>query len=164
MKITLVPYDPEWPRVFERERERLQQALGDEAAAIHHIGSTSVPGLAAKPIVDIIVASRVPLDVARLAPKLAPLGYTQWIDETPGHVILFDEAPRTRNLHVFPQESPEIAADLAFRDALRADAALREAYEALKRDLAQREWARGQDYADAKGTFIRRVKAEAPRA
>lgn len=161
VRIELVPHSPNWAATFDRERTRLAEALGDEVAAIHHIGSTSVPHLAAKPIVDVLMVSRVPLDVPRLAARLKAFGYTKWIDEAPEHVVFYDDAPRSRNLHVFPEGAPDIAADLAFRDALRNDATLREEYEALKRELAQREWRTVQEYADAKGEFIRRVKHEA---
>jgi GrpB-like predicted nucleotidyltransferase (UPF0157 family)/ubiquinone/menaquinone biosynthesis C-methylase UbiE len=159
--IAIVPYDPEWPREFERERDRLRDALGDLAVRIDHHGSTSVPGLAAKPIIDIqiAVAPLHPLD-PYLEP-LAQLGYH--------HVPHVDDAfapflhrpaewPHTHHVHLVEAGGAEERRTLAFRDALRADAALARDYEALKRGLADAsrgsEFTSQQAYAEAKTDFI----------
>ena len=150
--IVIADYDPAWPRRFEIERERIAAALGERALRIEHIGSTSVPGLAAKPIVDILV------EVAALdGVDLGPAGYVLRVRED-GH-LMFRTPELDVHVHVWPSESPNIAADLAFRDRLRESADDRAAYEALKRDLANRDWPDMNHYAEAKGPLIREIAA-----
>jgi len=151
-EIVIATYDPGWPRRFEVERERLAAALGDRALRIEHIGSTSVPGLAAKPIVDILV--EVPsLDGV----DLERAGYVLRVREE-GH-RMYRTPQLDVHVHVRPAGSPSIASDLAFRDRLRASSLDRGAYEALKRELATRDWPDMNRYADAKGPLIREILA-----
>ncbi|HUR67883.1 MAG TPA: GrpB family protein [Candidatus Thermoplasmatota archaeon] len=163
MRVELRPYDPAWPLRFERERARLAAALGARARSIEHFGSTSVPGLAAKPILDVLVA-RVPGALyEEWVTLLAPLGLT-WTrrdstDQGEGQWYFRDVAD-TMHVHVYEADTRAHRRHLAFRDALRADATLREEYAALKRDLATKEWGVVQDYADAKTAFVRRVEKE----
>jgi GrpB-like predicted nucleotidyltransferase (UPF0157 family) len=147
--------DPEWPLRFERERGRIGGALGDRLLLIEHIGSTAVPGLAAKPVVDIVIVVADPDDEAAYVPALAGLGYEMRVRE-PGHRVLKPPASDV-NLHVCAPGVPEIDAWLTLRDHLRRDGADRERYAALKRDLAQREWRDMNYYADAKGPLIREM-------
>jgi GrpB-like predicted nucleotidyltransferase (UPF0157 family) len=151
-EIVIAEYDPGWPRRFAVERERLAAALGDRALRIEHIGSTSVPGLAAKPIVDILV--EVPsLDGV----DLERAGYVLRVREE-GH-RMFRTPELDVHVHVWPTGSPNIVSHLAFRDRLRASAEDRAAYEALKRELAAREWPDMNHYAEAKGPLIREIRA-----
>jgi len=151
-EIVIADYDEAWPVRFSAERSRIAAALGDRALRIEHIGSTSVPGLAAKPIVDILV------EVARLEDAdLARAGYVLRVRED-GH-RMFRTPELDVHVHVWPSGSPDIASDLAFRDRLRASAEDRAAYEALKRELATRDWEDMNHYADAKGALIREIRA-----
>ena len=155
--ITLAEYDPAWPERFERERERILAALGDAVLRIEHVGSTSVPGLAAKPIVDIDVAVADPEHEAAFVPALERAGYVLRVRE-PGHRLL-RTPERDVHVHVWAPGDANMARDLRFRDRVRASAADRAAYEARKRELAGRDWAARQDYADAKGPLIREIAA-----
>lgn len=161
-QITLVPYDPRWVQRFEVERARIVAALGERAHAVHHIGSTSVPGLAAKDRVDLCVEVDDPDAEQAYLPDLLAAGYRLPVVE-PGHRCLTradPEEPPT-NVHVYRVGAPEVAAYLAFRDRLRADPADRQRYEAVKRELAQHGWRCVDDYADAKGPTIREILARA---
>jgi GrpB-like predicted nucleotidyltransferase (UPF0157 family) len=152
--IVIAEYDPAWPERFELERARVAAALGERALRIEHIGSTSVPGLAAKPIVDILV------EVESLEGiDLEPAGYVLRVREE-GH-RMFRTPERDVHVHVWPSGSPNIAADLAFRDRLRASPEDRAAYETLKRELAARDWPDVNYYAEAKGELIREILARA---
>jgi GrpB-like predicted nucleotidyltransferase (UPF0157 family) len=156
--IVIAEADPGWPHRFEAERERVAEALGDRALRIEHIGSTAVPGLAAKPIVDILVEVER-LAEAELAPPLERAGYVLRVRED-GH-LMFRTPALDVHVHVWPSGSPDIPAQLAFRDRLRASPEDRRAYEALKRELATREWSDMNHYAEAKGGLIRAIRARA---
>ena len=132
----IAPYDPAWPELYARERERLLAALGEQVTRIEHVGSTSVPGLAAKPIVDIELQVRQlePMDPYR--PILEALGYGFTFDpEMPDlHFFGYPSArPRSYHLHVSQDGSPHFARVVAVRDFLRAHPAERDAYGAEKR-------------------------------
>jgi GrpB-like predicted nucleotidyltransferase (UPF0157 family) len=152
-RVRIEEYTAAWPARFERERARIAAELG-ASTAVEHIGSTSVPGLAAKPIVDILVAVEDPLDPA-VAAGLERAGYVLRVDE-PGH-RMFRTPERDVHVHVLPARSPEIERHLVFRDRLRASEPDRRAYEALKRELAAREWDDMNHYAEAKGELIREI-------
>jgi GrpB-like predicted nucleotidyltransferase (UPF0157 family) len=153
--ITIADPDPEWPRRFESERVRVQRALGDVARRIEHIGSTAVPGLAAKPIVDVLVTVAEPDDEAAYGPALTAAGYVLRVRE-PRH-RMFRTPQRDVHVHVWADDSPEAGRYLAFRDRLRASPEDRAAYEQLKRDLALRDWDDMNHYAEAKGELIAAV-------
>ena len=125
--------------------------------AIEHVGSTSVPGLAAKPVVDIDVAVADPEDEAAFVPDLEAAGYVLRVRD-PGHRML-RTPEQDVHVHVWPPGDENMARDLRFRDRLRASPEDRAAYEARKRELAGRDWAARQDYADAKGPLIREIAA-----
>jgi GrpB-like predicted nucleotidyltransferase (UPF0157 family) len=153
--IELVEYDPAWPGLFEREAERIRAALGERARALEHTGSTSVPGLAAKPIIDITLAVPDSADEAAYVPSLEAAGYVLRIREPDWHEHRVFKGPDTNvNLHVFSEDCSEINRMLRFRDWIRANPADRELYEQTKRELAAREWTYVQDYADAKTAVI----------
>lgn len=150
--IVIVEYDDRWPGRFELERERLRRALGESALRVEHIGSTSVPGLAAKPIVDVLVAVADPEDESVTVPALTAAGYELRVRE-PGH-RMFRTPERDVHVHVWRHTDPEVARLLSFRDRLRESPEDRLAYERLKRELATREWSDMNHYADAKGELI----------
>ena len=149
-EIVIAEPDPAWPARFEAERARIERALGP--VRVQHIGSTAVPGLAAKPIVDILVAVADPDDEAAFLPALQRAGYVLRVRE-PGHRML-RTPERDVHVHVWAAGSPDVERHLAFRDRLREDAGARAAYEALKRDLARRDWKDMNAYADAKSELI----------
>jgi GrpB-like predicted nucleotidyltransferase (UPF0157 family) len=157
--IVIADYDPAWVDRFESERARILGAIGPAVRRIEHVGSTSVPGLAAKPIVDILVAVDDPDDEAAFVPALEAAGYVLRVRE-PAHRML-----RTPELdvhvHVWRDGCENMSRDLAFRDRLRASAADRAAYERLKRSLARREWDDMNDYAAAKGGLIAEITRRA---
>ena len=153
--IQIVPYDTAWPARFRRERERIELALGSSAGTIEHIGSTSVEGLAAKPIVDIIVTVEDLEDDAALRVPLEGAGYVLRVLE-PDH-RMFRTPERDVHVHVFAEASDEVDRHLVFRDRLRSDATDREAYEALKRELATRKWSDMNHYANAKSDLIGQI-------
>lgn len=158
-EIVLVEPDPDWPARFERERERIVAALGPTAVRVDHVGSTSVPGLAAKPIVDIDVSVPDVEDEDAYLPALLAAGYELRVRE-PGHRLV-RTPERDVHVHVCATGSDWERSHLLFRDRLRLDAADRHAYAALKRELAERDWPSMNDYADAKGDLIAEITARA---
>ena len=160
--IHIVDYDPAWPGLFEREARRIQSALGDRVLLLEHVGSTSVPGLAAKPRIDIILAVADSADESSYVPALEAAGYVLRIRE-PGwyeHRVL--KGPDTDvNLHVFSQGCPEIERMLLFRDWLRRNVPDRQLYERTKRELARKDWKYTQNYADAKTAVVQEILARA---
>jgi len=154
--VVIAEPDPAWPRRFEVERARIARALGDRALRIEHIGSTAVPGLAAKPIVDVLVEVEA-VDEARLAPPLEAAGYLLRVREE-DH-LMFRTRARDVNVHVWPAGSEEVSRHLAFRDRLRTSPEDRRAYEDLKRELAARDWDDMNHYAEAKSGLIREILA-----
>ena len=136
--VTLTAWDPAWPARFERERDRIRRALGDVARRVEHIGSTSVAGLAAKPIVDILVTVLDADDEGAFVEALVSAGYVLRVRE-PGH-RLFRTPDVAVHVHVLADSDPEADRYLIFRDRLRSSAEDRIAYERLKRELAPRDW------------------------
>ncbi len=157
-KIRLADYDPAWPGLFEREAARIRAALGDRVLRLEHIGSTSVPGLAAKPVIDILLIVADPADEDAYVAPLEQAGYRLTIREPGWHQHRLLKGPDTDiNLHVHPPDSPEIDRNLRFRDHLRADPADRALYERTKRDLAAQDWTYTQQYADAKSDVVEAI-------
>jgi GrpB-like predicted nucleotidyltransferase (UPF0157 family) len=161
-RIVLAEYDPAWPAQFEREAARILEALGPAVVLLQHAGSTSVPGLAAKPVIDIVLAVPDSTDEPAYVPPLVAAGYRLAIREPDWyeHRVLKDTDPSV-NVHVFSDGCPEIDRMLRFRDWLRTHDDDRALYETAKRELATREWAYVQDYADAKTDVIREIVARA---
>lgn len=160
--IALVAYNPAWPGLFEREAERIRAALGDDVRLLEHAGSTSVPGLAAKPIIDMILAVPDSADEASYVPPLEAAGYVLRIREPDWFEHRVFKGPDTNvNLHTFSEDCEEIDRMLAFRDRLRASDADRELYERTKRGLAGRDWKYVQNYADAKTAVVAEIMRRA---
>jgi GrpB-like predicted nucleotidyltransferase (UPF0157 family) len=160
--VTLVSYDPEWPRLYEREAARIREALGDRLIRIEHTGSTSVPGLAAKPIIDITLVVADSADEASYVPQLERAGYVLRIREPDWFEHRLFKGPDTNtNIHTFSAGSPEIERMVAFRDWLRSNDDDRDLYERTKRDLASRDWQYVQHYADAKTEVVEAIMARA---
>ena len=160
--ITLAEYNPQWPALFAREAARIRAVLGDAAVRVEHVGSTSVPGLAAKPIIDILLAVPDSADEQTYAPALEAAGYVLRIREPDWFEHRLCTGPDTTiNLHMFTVGAAEIDRMLLFRDWLRANDADRDAYLQVKRDLARRTWQHVQHYADSKTAIVQQIMARA---
>ena len=157
-EVVLVEYDPQWPALFDRAAHQIRGALGDAALEIHHVGSTSVPGLMAKPFIDIDLVVADTTDEEAYVPKLEAAGYVLRVREPDWfeHRMLRGFEPRV-NLHVFPPDCPEVEQMLLFRDWLRTNDADRELYARAKRDLGAQEWKYLQNYADAKTDVVQEI-------
>lgn len=161
-RIVIVDYDPQWAKVFEREADTIRVVLGSRAFQIEHTGSTSVPGLVAKPIIDMLLVVADSSDEATYRPALETAGYLLRIRETNWHEHRMFLGPDTKiNLHVFSSGCPEIERMLMFRDWLRDNAADRDLYARTKLALARQEWKYIQNYADAKTVVIEEIIARA---
>ena len=167
MSVEVVEYDDAWPVRFTAEADQIRAALGSELRKIEHVGSTSVPGLAAKPIVDMLVVVADSADEGSYVPALEAAGYTLRIREPEWyqHRMLKGAVEgRTVHLHVFSDGCEEISRMLRFRDWLRTSDADRRLYERTKRELAQREWKHMQNYADAKTRVVEEIMGRARRS
>jgi GrpB-like predicted nucleotidyltransferase (UPF0157 family) len=160
--IQVVDYDPRWPELFEREAARIRAALGSRALLIEHAGSTSVQRLAAKPVIDVVMAVADSRNEAAYVPALEAAGYSLRIRERDWHEHRMFKGPDTEmHLHVFSAGCPEIDRMLMFRDWLRNHADDRELYACTKLALARKQWKYGQIYADAKTAVVEEIMARA---
>jgi N-methylhydantoinase B/oxoprolinase/acetone carboxylase alpha subunit/GrpB-like predicted nucleotidyltransferase (UPF0157 family) len=157
--VRIVEYDPSWPKRFEVERARIVDALGPLVRRIEQFGSTSVPGLAAKPVVDIMVCVDDPDDDGAFVPALTAAGYVLRVIE-PEH-RLFRTPARDVHVHLWRAGSADERRLLLFRDWLRHDAGDRGRYEAVKRELASRTWESSGDYAEAKSDVVAEIMRRA---
>jgi GrpB-like predicted nucleotidyltransferase (UPF0157 family) len=164
VKIEIVNYDPRWPDLYAEERERVEAVLGDLAESIEHIGSTSVPGLSAKSIIDILVT------VAHFGPvdpyieRLGSLGYTYFpVLGNAARYAFGRGIPHTHHIHVVEHGGEGHVLPLAFRDYLRTHPEAVHQYETLKRQLADRFRDDRQAYNQAKTDFIRSIEMKAQR-
>jgi GrpB-like predicted nucleotidyltransferase (UPF0157 family) len=160
--IVLADYDPNWPVLYEREQRRIRAILGDRVVRIDHVGSTSVPGLAAKPVIDILLVVPDSSEEPDYVPDLEAAGYVLRVREPDWYEHRLFKGPDTDiNLHVHSPASPEIRRHLVFRDRLRDNTEERDLYLRTKRELAAREWKYVQHYADAKTEVIEDILARA---
>ncbi|MBF6332141.1 GrpB family protein [Nocardia transvalensis] len=167
--VVVEDYNPEWPAWYAAEAASVRDTLGSLVLRIEHTGSTSVPGLAAKPVIDILLVVPDTTDEAAYVPPLERAGYTLRIREPDWyqHRCLIrrveDGAPYDVNLHIFSPElgAAEIERMLAFRDWLRTHDDDRAYYEAAKRELTQRRWKYVQHYADAKSDVVEEILTRA---
>lgn len=160
--LVIVTSDPGWPRVFTEHEQRVRAALGASARSVEHIGSTSVPGLAAKPIIDVLVTVDDITAEERYLDPLLSAGYELRVRE-PGHRLVRTPALDV-HVHIFEACDPAGSEYLLFRDHLRRDGADRELYERTKRELVRSDWADMNAYADAKTAVISQIKERARNA
>jgi GrpB-like predicted nucleotidyltransferase (UPF0157 family) len=162
--IYLAPYDPAWPSLFTRLKQQIHAALEDDVLLLEHVGSTSVPGLSAKPIIDMVLAVADSSDEASYVERLEQRGFKLRIREPHDHEHrMFKSSDPKANLHVFSDGCEEIDLLLLFRDWLRNHADDRLLYEEKKRDLAGRIWKYTQNYADAKTEVVQEILVRARR-
>ena len=160
--IELRDYDPRWPELYAEHAARLGAALGERAVRVEHVGSTAVPGLAAKPIIDIALEVPDSADEPAYVGDLEAAGYVlrarepEWFEHR-----LFHTPERDVNLHVFPAGCSETDRMVRFRDWLQRNDADRELYLQTKRELAARDWKYMQQYADAKTAVVHAIMARA---
>jgi GrpB-like predicted nucleotidyltransferase (UPF0157 family) len=160
--VSLAEPDPVWADWYTSEHNRIRTALGARALTVEHVGSTSVPRLAAKPVIDIVLVVADSSDEATYVPDLRDAGYQLKLREPSWHEhrLLIDHEPDVQ-VHVFSAGSREVERMLAFRDRLRDKPEDRDLYERTKRGLAARRWAYVQDYADAKSSVVEAILARA---
>ena len=160
--IRLVDYDPQWPLMFDHEADRIRDILGESVVALEHVGSTSVTGLAAKPVVDIVLLVVDSSLEQEYVPKLERYGYKlrirepDWFEHRLLDVPIIDA-----NLHVFCNGCEEVDRMLFFRDWLRSNVEDRVLYQRAKRQLAEKRWKYVQHYADAKSEVIAEIMTRA---
>ncbi|UJW28945.1 GrpB family protein [Saccharothrix sp. AJ9571] len=160
--VTLADYDPGWPALHEREAARIRQVLGDTVVLMEHVGSTSVPGLCAKPIIDILLVVPDSDDEDAYVPRLEAAGYVLTIREPDWEKHRAFKGPDTNiNLHVYSPDTKEIERYRVFRDRLRSNQEDRDLYAATKRNLAARKWKYIQNYADAKNDVVDEIMSRA---
>lgn len=160
--IFLAPYDPAWPALYAGEARKIRAALGDRAIMLEHVGSTSIPGMSAKPLIDILLVVADPSNEASYVPALSARGYRLHLREVnwEQHRVLKGDAPLV-NLHVFPPGSREIARMIGFRDRCRACPEEFDLYLGAKLELAARSWRHVQHYANAKSDVVEAIIARA---
>ncbi|MEV6875926.1 GrpB family protein [Amycolatopsis sp. NPDC051128] len=160
--VTLADYDPEWPELFEREAERIRGVLGERVLVLEHVGSTSVPGLCAKPIIDILLEVPDSDDEDAYVPALEAAGYRLVIREPDWEKHRCFKGPDTNiNLHVYSPGNGQTERYRLLRDRMLAHPEERDLYAAKKRELAAKEWKYIQNYADAKTDVIEEILGRA---
>jgi GrpB-like predicted nucleotidyltransferase (UPF0157 family) len=163
--IVIADYDPAWPERFRQEEVRIRAALGEAALSVVHIGSTSVPGLAAKPIVDILLVVEDSGEEATYLPAMEEAGYVLRVREPDfDEHRMFRTPTKDVHVHVFSAGSPEIERYLLLRDRLRQNEAEREFYAQTKRELAKRDWPTMEHYAEAKTEVVEGIISRATAA
>jgi GrpB-like predicted nucleotidyltransferase (UPF0157 family) len=158
--IELCAYDAAWPELFRREAQRVNAVLGNQVLLLDHVGSTSVPGLPAKPIIDMLLVVADSSFEDAYVPPMEASGYVLRIREPDWYEHRLFKGPDTNiNLHVFSSGCIEIDRMLGFRDHLRSSATDRALYAETKRQLASRQWNYVQEYADAKTEVVEAIIA-----
>jgi GrpB-like predicted nucleotidyltransferase (UPF0157 family) len=157
-EIKIVDYDADWPKKFETSARVIAAALGGSALRVEHIGSTSVPGLAAKPIIDILVVVPDSADESAYLTQLEAAGYVLRVREPDWNEHrMFRTPEKDVHIHIYSAGCPEIQRNLTFRDCLRRNIDDRRRYEQTKRELAKKEWLDMNAYADAKTEVIESI-------
>jgi len=157
-RIEIHDYNPDWPGKFETHARIIAGALGNNARQIEHIGSTSVPGLAAKPIIDILVVVANSADESTYLPQLEAAGYVLRVREPDWNEHRMFRTPENDvHVHIYSAGCAEIHRNLLFRDRLRQNSDDRRRYEQTKRELAAREWSDMNEYANAKTEVIESI-------
>lgn len=169
-EVIIEPYNENWITKFEIEKQMLAGVFGPDALDIQHFGSTSIPGLAAKPVIDILVTVRKIEEVDALNDSMRTIGYTPFGEYgIPGRRYFQKTLPdnpdvHTHHVHVYQSGNPKIEDELLFRDYLRKNATARRAYQDLKYRLAQQFRLSPSDYCDGKEELIQRLNLEAKKA
>jgi len=166
-KVEVVPHNPRWRDVFEAEAKLVAAALGENVVAIHHIGSTAIPGIYAKPVVDLLIEVRVITEVDGRGSAMESLGY-EVLGEYGIHGRRYfrrenREGIRTHHVHAFETGSAEVERHLAFRDYMIAHPADAQRYSELKRKLAGEHPQSFDAYMDGKDDFIKEIDRRAAR-
>jgi len=157
-EIRIVNYDAAWPKKYEANARVIADAIGASALRIEHIGSTSVPGLAAKDIIDILVVVQDSANESAYRPQLEAVGYILRVREPEWNEHrMFRTQEKDVHVHIYSSGCPEIERNLSFRDRLRRDIDDRRRYEQRKRELAVKEWSDMNEYAEAKSTVIESI-------
>jgi len=162
--IEVVPYDPHWRVLFEREARELVEIFGEEVVAIHHVGSTAIPNISAKPIVDVLVEVRCIESIDDFHPEMIERGYLpkgEFGIRGRRFFVKGDEEQRSHHIHVFETGNPEFERHLAFRDYLIAHPEEAEAYSRLKEELARKFPHDIEGYIAGKDTFIKEIERKA---
>lgn len=161
-EIVLVEYDPHWPEKFQQHAKILARALGTKSLAIEHVGSTAVPMLAAKPIIDILVVVADAGDEAAYLPAMVEAGYVLRVREPDWHQHRMFRTPQLDvHVHFFSTGCVEVTRQLAFRDRLSTNPDDRLLYESVKRKLATEDWPDMNAYARAKTEVVEQITARA---
>ncbi|KAM3093829.1 GrpB family protein [Phormidesmis sp. 146-12] len=164
-KVEVVPHDPNWWEAFEVESQRVTDALGENVVAIHHIGSTAIPGIYAKPIIDLLVEVKDIVKVDGQSSSMESLGY-----EVMGEYGILgrryfrknsQEGVRTHHVHTFKLGSDQVERHLAFRDYMVAHPEDAQRYSELKRELARKHLQNVDEYVDGKDGFIKEMDKKA---
>lgn len=157
-QIILHEYNPHWEVDFRHEKARIEKALRSKGIIVEHVGSTSVPGLCAKPVIDMLLLVKNSTDEDSYVRPLQDIGYTLRIREPEWfeHRMFKRKSPEV-NLHVFSVGCEEARRMIVFRNWLRNNTTDRELYAAAKRKLAVRNWKYIQEYADAKSEIVREI-------
>ncbi len=156
--VRLVEYDPRWATLFLEESRRLRQVLQSLGVTLEHVGSTAVAGLAAKPVLDMLAGYEDPTSLPACVEAVSAAGYLHRGEQgIPGREFFRRGEPRAYHLHLTLRGGPFWTEHLSFRDALRADAAVRAGYDRLKRELAARFPHDREAYIEGKGPFVREV-------
>ena len=162
--VIVVDYNPEWPVMFAAEAGMIRRVLGSNCVAVHHIGSTAVPGLAAKPVIDIMPVVKSLNDVDCLASEFVKNGY-EYLGEfgmAGRRYMRKGGDERTHQIHIFAEKDTlNITRHLAFRDYMRVNSTVRETYAALKRSLAKEYPYDIEAYCDSKAAFVKAYEDEA---
>ncbi|MEX2720477.1 MAG: GrpB family protein [Candidatus Wukongarchaeota archaeon] len=164
--VRIVDYDPQWPIQYEEEKDRILGVIGHIVLAIEHIGSTAVPGLGAKPIIDIMIAVRHLADAEKGIEPLKSVGYEyvpEFEDSLPERRFFWKSPPESRKYHIHMVELTSVfwQRHLLFRDYLRTRPKVAQEYYHLKKELAAKHGSDRDAYTDAKTSFIKSVEAKA---
>ncbi len=164
-KVEVVPYNPKWPKMFEVESKRITDVLGENIVRIHHIGSTAIPNIYAKPIIDLLIEVKYITKVDEQNSQMESLGY-----EVMGEFGIIDrrffrkdnhKGIRTHHVHIFEFGSKQIERHLAFRDYMIAHPEEAQQYSQLKRELAKKYPTNIQKYMDGKDSFVKAIDKKA---
>ena len=165
MRIHMVPHDPNWWQEFQREAERVSAAAGGNVVAVHHLGSTAIPTVYAKPVIDLLLVVREVAALDERQPMMEALGYEARGEYgIPGRRFFRrddERGDRTHQVHAFENGSPQIARHLAFRDYMIANPDVAQEYSDLKRGLAAMHSEDIEAYMDGKDEFIQEIDRRA---